>query len=60
MIKKNLFFLCVCGFLGFSVLSLAQFLPEEVAEWPKWEEFLQTANITGSVQMSGAEAVTSP
>jgi len=40
--------------------AAAQFLPEEVAERPKWEEFLTTADIIAEQQMSGSEAVTSP
>lgn len=40
--------------------ALAQFKPDEVAEWPKWEEFLKTANITGSEQKTGSDAVTKP
>lgn len=39
---------------------LAQFTPEELAERPKWEEFLKNANIVGQEQMGGAEAVTNP
>ena len=40
--------------------ALAQFTPEEVAERPKWEAFLLTAEITDSAQLRGDEAVTSP
>ena len=38
----------------------AQFKPEEVKEWAKWEEFLKTAEIVMEDQMEGNLAVTSP
>lgn len=47
-------------FLGFHFLSIAQFTPEEIAERPKWEEFLKTAEIVAQKQMGGREAVTEP
>ena len=37
-----------------------QFTPAELAERPKWEEFLATAAIVGEEQMSGPDAVTNP
>lgn len=40
--------------------SAAQFTAEELAEREKWEEFLMTAEVVGSRQMTGREAVTSP
>ena len=40
--------------------AFAQFTSEEVAERPKWEEFLRTAEIIKKDQMSGDVAVTSP
>jgi hypothetical protein len=58
--RKKLAIFFVCGILVLSVQSFAQFLPEDIAEWPKWIEFMKTANITESSQMGGAEAVTSP
>lgn len=60
--RKKLTFLFVGCILGFCVQAFAQFLPEEVAEWPKWEEFLNTANINikDSVQLTGPGAVTNP
>jgi hypothetical protein len=58
--RKRLAFLFACCFLSFCVRAFAQFLPEDVAEWPKWEEFLKTAEIVGQEQMSGPEAVTNP
>ena len=58
--RKKLAIFFVCGILVLSVQSFAQFLPEDIAEWPKWIEFMKTANITASTQMGGAEAVTSP
>lgn len=38
----------------------AQFTPEELAERPNWESFLLTSEISGSEQMRGDTAVTSP
>ncbi|MCX6571486.1 MAG: hypothetical protein NT006_08740 [Candidatus Aminicenantes bacterium] len=43
-----------------SGISAPQFLPDELAQREKWEDFLGTAEIVGSKQMSGSEAVTSP
>jgi hypothetical protein len=40
--------------------AFAQFTPEELAERPKWEEFLRTAEIAKQEQMKGDQAVTSP
>ena len=40
--------------------AFAQFTPEELAERPKWEEFLRTAEIIKQDQMRGDIAVTSP
>jgi hypothetical protein len=59
---KNRFALYVaCVFvLGAGILALAQFLPEDLAEWAKWEEYLATAKVTGGQQFSTSEAVTNP
>ena len=40
------------GILAFCVAAFAQFLPEELAERAKWEEFLKTAEIVASEQMT--------
>jgi hypothetical protein len=45
--------------IGFALPVLAQFTPEEIAERPKWEEFLLNANVTKEEQMM-SEAVTNP
>jgi len=45
--------------LGFALPVLAQFMPEEIAERPKWEEFLLNANITKEEQIT-SDAVTKP
>jgi hypothetical protein len=58
--KKSVFIFVVFGFLWFSLESLAQFKPEEVADYAKWEEFLLTANIVDQKQMSKSEGVTRP
>ena len=45
--------------LGFALPVLAQFTPEEIAERPKWEEFLLNGNIVKEEQIT-SEAVTKP
>jgi hypothetical protein len=58
--KKKLFVvLFACGVLGLCVRSFAQLKPEEVADRAKWEEFLKTAEIIDSKQITEA-AVTHP
>jgi hypothetical protein len=52
--------LAFCGVLTVVSALRAQFLPEELAERPGWEEFLKTADIIGQEQIVGREAVTSP
>jgi len=42
---------------GFSAI---QFLPDDLAQREKWEDFLATAEIVGSKQLTGSQAVTSP
>lgn len=46
--------------LSFALPIFAQFTPEQIAERPKWEDFLINANIVKEEQMGGAEAVTNP
>jgi len=60
MKKRLIVFLSFIIFLGISLLSVAQFTPEELAERAKWEDYLMTAQIVGQVQMGGREAVTEP
>ena len=43
-----------------SGMSASQFLPDDLAQREKWEDFLGTAEIVDSKQMTGPEAVTSP
>ncbi len=57
MWRKSVIFIAL---LGFGIPLLAQFTPEEVAEWPKWEDFLLNANIVKEVQIDSRAAVTSP
>ncbi len=40
--------------------SAPQFLPDDLAQREKWEDFLTTAEVVGSKQLTGPEAVTSP
>jgi hypothetical protein len=58
--KKAILVSLVFGFLWFGLESLAQFKPEEVADYAKWEDFLQTAKIVDQRQMSQSEGVTRP
>jgi hypothetical protein len=43
-----------------SGISAAQFLPDDLAQREKWEDFLATAEIVDSKQMIGPDSVTSP
>ena len=43
-----------------SGISAPQFLPDDLAQREKWEEFLVTAEVIASKQLTGSEAVTSP
>jgi hypothetical protein len=43
-----------------TVVAAPQFLPDDLAQREKWEEFLKTAEVVGSNQLTGPEAVTSP
>jgi hypothetical protein len=40
--------------------SSPQFLPDDLAQREMWEKFLSTAEVIGSKQMKGSEAVTEP
>jgi len=60
MKKKLLAFSFFLFFLLFDSPVFAQFTPEELAERPKWEEFLVKAKIIKEQQITGREAVTSP
>ncbi len=40
--------------------AFAQFTPDELARRGQWEAYLRDADLTGSSQMKGSEAVTSP
>jgi len=55
----NLFALCFL-ILGASLFLSAQFLPDEMAEWSKWEKFLEEAEVVSSEQLRGRGAVTEP
>jgi hypothetical protein len=60
MNRRFMILLAILCLLGLSLPAAAQFLPEEVAERAKWEDFLATAEIVGQEQMKGSEAVTNP
>ena len=57
--RTCLFSTALAGFLV-CIGPAAQFLPNEVAEGPQWEEFLKSAKITGSEQLGGPDATTRP
>jgi hypothetical protein len=59
---KTFSVLCLALVLGFAAppRAAAQLTETEVAEAPKWEEFLRTAEITGQEQKRGRGAVTNP
>jgi hypothetical protein len=56
--RKRLFI--AVTILAFALPAFSQFTEEELAERPKWEEFLISAEIVKSEQMIGPESVTSP
>jgi len=58
--KKAIFVIFVFGFLWFSLESIAQFKPEEVAQNAKWEDFLKIAKIVDQRQMRISENSTQP
>lgn len=58
--KKAILISLVFGLLWFGLETRAQFKPEEIAEFAKWEDFLQTAKIIDQTQMSESEGVTRP
>jgi hypothetical protein len=58
--KRAVLVFLVCGFLWFSLESLAQFKPDEVAQNAKWEDFLKTAKVIDQKQMSANEDSTRP
>jgi hypothetical protein len=60
MNRKSAWILIAGAVLVLAGPALAQFKPDEVAEWPKWEEFLKSANITASEKMTGPDSVTNP
>jgi hypothetical protein len=47
-------------FSVFYCFEFAQFIPEELVEREKWEEFLKTADVTAYKQMISRQAVTRP
>ena len=52
--------LIILGLIALTLPGLTQFLPEEIAERPKWEEYLRDAEIIGQEQMGTRDAVTNP
>lgn len=59
--KKTIKFLALVSLiLGISSFLSAQFLPEEVNEWPKWVKYLEEAEVVSSEQLRGRGAVTEP
>ena len=60
MKKRNVGIVVTAAVFLVMGFALAQFKPDEVAEWLKWEEFLKAADITASEQLTGSDAVTKP
>ncbi|MGB9006117.1 MAG: hypothetical protein WCB96_10370 [Candidatus Aminicenantales bacterium] len=60
MNRRFMILVSILGLVGLSLPAAAQFLPEEVAERAKWEDFLTTAEIVGQEQLKGEGAVTNP
>jgi len=58
--KKPGYLALVLGLLVWSGELAAQFKPEEVADFARWEEFLKTADVVEEKQMSEREGVTRP
>jgi len=58
--KKAIRIFIVIGLLWFSLESVAQFKPEELADFAKWEEFLKTAKIVDQKHQDKSEGVTRP
>jgi hypothetical protein len=60
MKKRNAWIVATAPVFLMMGFALAQFKPDDVAGWPKWEEFLKAAEITASEQLTGSDAVTKP
>lgn len=60
MKRKGILFIFIVFFMVCAFPGRAQFKPEEVAEWGRWEEFLKTAEVVQEEQMQGNLAVTNP
>jgi len=58
--KKGILVLLAVVGLGAGNFVLGQFTAEEQAEYEKWEDFLLTAKVVESKQMSKSEGVTTP
>lgn len=58
--KRGVWFLLAAGLAVFVLQSVAQFKPEEITDFTKWEEFLTTAKIVDSKQLPMSEGVTRP
>lgn len=60
MKKINTISIFFMALLGFLLPCFGQFTAGELAERPKWEEYLANAKIIGQEQLVGRESVTSP
>lgn len=58
--KRGACILVVVGLAVFVLQSVAQFKPEEITDYAKWEEFLATAKIVDQKQLPESEGVTQP
>jgi len=58
--KRGVWILLAAGLAVFALQSIAQFKPEEITDFAKWEDFLATAKIVGERRLPMSEGVTQP
>jgi hypothetical protein len=58
--KRGVWILLAAGLAVFALQSVAQFKPEEITDFAKWEDFLATAKIVGERRLPESEGVTRP
>jgi len=58
--KRGACILVVVGLAVFVLQSVAQFKPEEITDYAKWEDFLATAKIVDQRRLPESEGVTRP
>jgi hypothetical protein len=58
--KRGAWIVVAAGLAVFVLQSVAQFKPEEITDYAKWEDFLATAKIVGEKRLPESEGVTRP